>query len=68
MSKFLVERGAKIDAADARGLTAVDAAMGKAGGHGRGQTIDVYKDTAELLVALCKQQSGCDLAAPDGPS
>jgi ankyrin repeat protein len=65
--KFLVERGAKIDAADTRGLTAVDAALGKAGGHGRGQTVEVYKDTADLIVELCKQQSGCDLAMPDGP-
>src|SRR4030095_5448448 len=65
--KFLVERGAKIDAADAKGLTSVDSAMGKAGGHGRGQTVEVYKDTADLLVELCKQQSGCDLAEPDGP-
>jgi ankyrin repeat protein len=66
--RFLVERGAKIDAADAKGLTAVDSALGKAGGHGRGQTTEVYKDTAELLVELCKQQVGCDLSSPDGPS
>jgi ankyrin repeat protein len=65
--KFLDERGAQIDVADARGVTAVDAAMGKAGGHGRGQTIEVYKDTAELLVELCKQRNGCDLAQPDRP-
>ena len=44
--KFLVERGAKIDVADAKGLTPVDAALGKAGGHGRGQTTEVHKDTA----------------------
>jgi ankyrin repeat protein len=64
---FLVERGARIDVADARGLTPVDAAMGKAGGHGRGQTIEVYKDTADLIAEICKQQSDCDLAKPDGP-
>jgi ankyrin repeat protein len=65
--KFLVERGAAIDVADARGLTPVDAALGKAGGHGRGQTVEVYQDTATLLVELCKERGGCDLAAPDGP-
>jgi uncharacterized protein len=65
--KFLVQHGAKIDAADARGLTAVDAALGKAGGHGRGQAIEVYKDTADLIVELCKQQSDCDLTKPDPP-
>jgi ankyrin repeat protein len=65
--KFLVERGAQIDAGDTHGLTAVDAAMGKAGGHGRGQAIEVYKDTADIIVELCKQKSGCDLAKPNGP-
>jgi len=64
---FLTEHGAAIDVADGRGLTPVDAALGKAGGHGRGQTIEVYKDTADLLVELCKQTTGCDLAAPDKP-
>jgi len=64
--KFLVERGAKIDVADAQGLTPVDAALGKAGGHGRGQTTEVHQDTADSLVALCGQQKDCDLAAPDG--
>jgi ankyrin repeat protein len=66
--KFLVERGAKIDVADAQGLTPVDAALGKAGGHGRGQTTEVHQDTADSLVALCGQQKDCDLAAPDGPA
>jgi len=66
--KLLVERGAKVDVADAKGLTPVDAAMGKAGGHGRGQTAEVHEDTAELLAELCKQQKDCDLAAPHGPT
>jgi ankyrin repeat protein len=65
--KFLVERGAQIDVADAHGLTPVDAALGKAGGHGRGQTTEVYKDTAELIGELCKQRSGCNLAKAAGP-
>src|SRR5205814_10409847 len=68
VAKFLVDRGARIDVADAEGLTPVEAALGKAGGHGRGQTTEVYEDTAEALVALCKQQKECDLAAPAGPA
>jgi len=64
-----ISRGARaaIDTADARGLTPVDAALGKAGGHGRGQTIEVYRSTADLLGELCAKQAGCDLAKPDGP-
>ena len=67
--KFLVERGAKIDAADTRRASRPSTRpWASAGGHGRGPTTEVYKDTAELLVELCKQQPGCDLASPDGPS
>jgi len=68
VAKFLVERGAKIDVADAKGLTPVDAALGKAGGHGRGQTTEVHQDTADTLVDLCKQQKDCDLTEPDRPA
>jgi ankyrin repeat protein len=62
---FLVARGAKIGVAEAAGLTPVDAAMGRAGGHGRGSTIEVYEDTAARLTALCREQAGCDLARPE---
>ena len=62
---FLVKRGAKIDIADANGLTPIDAARGRAGGHGRGSTIEVYDDTAALLNQLCQQQTDCDLSRPD---
>ena len=62
---YLVTRGAKIDVADPTGLTPVDAAMGRAGGHGRGSTIEVYDKTAARLTELCKQQTGCDLTNPD---
>ena len=62
---FLVARGAKIDVADPTGLTPVDAALGRAGGHGRGSTIEVYDDTAARLMELCRQQAGCDLSKPD---
>jgi ankyrin repeat protein len=62
---YLVTRGAKIDVADPTGLTPVDAAMGKAGGHGRGSTIEVYDKTAARLTELCRQKTGCDLANPE---
>jgi uncharacterized protein len=65
---YLVERGAKIDVAERAGLTPVDAAMGRAGGHGRGSTIEVFEDTAARLRELCEQQDGCDLSQPDGVS
>lgn len=63
--EYLVDRGAKIDAAERGGLTPVDAALGKAGGHGRGSTIEVYEDTAARLRELCEQRDGCDLSQPD---
>ncbi|WP_428099893.1 ankyrin repeat domain-containing protein [Candidatus Rariloculus sp.] len=59
--EFLVDRGAKIDARDAEGRTAVDAALGRAGGHERGSSIVVFEDTAKLLVALCSAQPDCEL-------
>ena len=53
MVTFLVARGANLDAKDNRGLTAVDSAMGKAGGNSRGGArIDVHEDTAALLKKL----------------
>ena len=61
----LVARGARIDIADADGLTPIDAALGRAGGHGRGSTIEIFEDTAELLERLCQQHADCDLAAPE---
>ena len=61
---FLAEHGAKIDATDAEGRTAVDAAMGRAGGHERGASIQVFKDTAELLHKLCGEQPDCALPTP----
>jgi ankyrin repeat protein len=50
--EYLLSKGADINAADSRGFTAVDYAMGRAGGNSRGgQRIDVHKDTADLLIA-----------------
>jgi len=65
---FLVQRGAKIDVAERGGMTPVDAALGKAGGHSRGSTIEVFEDTAARLRELCAQQADCDLTKPDGAS
>ena len=49
---YLLKKGAEINLADSRGYTAVDYAMGRAGGNSRGgQRIDVHKDTADLLMS-----------------
>ena len=61
---YLIAHGARIDVADPSGLTPLDAALGRAGGHGRGATIEVFEDTAMLLAELCRQQLDCNLAAP----
>jgi ankyrin repeat protein len=65
---YLVEHGAKIDLADTEGRTPVDAALGRAGGHERGSSVQVFDDTAELLRTLCAAQADCDLAAPQRPA
>ncbi len=62
---YLVMRGAKIGVADTTGLTPIDAAMGRAGGHGRGSTIEVYESTAKRIEELCALQTGCDLSSPE---
>jgi uncharacterized protein len=50
--EFLLAKGADINLKDGRGFTAVDYAMGRAGGNSRGgQRIDVHKETADLLMA-----------------
>ena len=65
--EFLVRNGAQIDVKDSEGRTAVDAALGRAGGHERGSSIQVFKDTAELLERLCGQAADCSLpSAPSG--
>jgi ankyrin repeat protein len=56
--KFLVAKGAKLDAKDSRGFTPVDSALGKAGGNSRGgQRVDVHQDTADLLKQLIAEKS-----------
>jgi ankyrin repeat protein len=50
--QHLLEKGADINETDSRGFTAVDYAMGRAGGNSRGgQRIDVHKETGDLLIA-----------------
>ncbi|HEY6347464.1 MAG TPA: ankyrin repeat domain-containing protein [Bryobacteraceae bacterium] len=50
--EYLLSKGANINLTDGRGFTAVDYAMGRAGGNSRGgQRIDVHKETADLLTA-----------------
>jgi uncharacterized protein len=50
--EYLLGKGAEINLADSRGYTAVDYAMGRAGGNSRGgQRIDVHTDTADLLMS-----------------
>jgi ankyrin repeat protein len=50
--EYLLQKGADINLADSRGFTALDYAMGRAGGNSRGgQRIDVHKDTGDLLIA-----------------
>ena len=62
--KFLAGHGAKLDAQDSQGRTAVDAALGRAGGHERGASIKVFKETADTLLKLCGEREGCKIAAP----
>ncbi len=51
--KYLIDHGADINATDAKGMTVVDAAMGRAGGNSRGgQRIDVHEETAAYLIKL----------------
>jgi len=60
--KFLVERGAKLDAKDKFGRTPLDVANGVPGGAGRGrggapgEPPPVYKETAALLKELASSR------------
>jgi ankyrin repeat protein len=59
--QFLVAHGAKIDVVDQANRTALDAALGRIGGHDRGSSIMIFKETADLLERLCRSQSGCNV-------
>jgi len=50
--EHLLAKGADINLADNRGFTALDYAMGRAGGNSRGgQRIDVHKETGDLIAS-----------------
>jgi hypothetical protein len=69
----LQQAGADINLKDSRGFTAVDYAMGRAGGNSRGgQRIDVHKETGDLLIAKggvagTPTQPGARPRGPAGP-
>ncbi|HWF09524.1 MAG TPA: ankyrin repeat domain-containing protein [Bryobacteraceae bacterium] len=64
--QHLLEKGADINEADSRGFTAVDYAMGRAGGNSRGgQRIDVHKETGDLLIAK-GGKAGTPIPQPGG--
>jgi ankyrin repeat protein len=48
VAAFLIEKGADVNLADSRGLTALDYAMGRGANNGRGE---VRKETADLIVS-----------------
>ena len=53
--KYLAAHGARLDVKDARGMTVIDAALGRAGTIARGNSrVDVREDTAALLRSLAK--------------
>jgi uncharacterized protein len=55
--KCLVANNADMRAKDAKGMTPIDSAMGRAGGHGRGgQTIKVHEATAALIQELMSKE------------
>jgi ankyrin repeat protein len=50
--EYLLRKGADINLKDSRGFTALDYAMGRAGGNSRGgQRIDVHQETGDLLIS-----------------
>jgi ankyrin repeat protein len=62
--QFLADRGANLNAPDNRGLTALDAALGRVAG-GRGGPAPVMKEAAALLEKL-GARPGTPVAAPTG--
>jgi uncharacterized protein len=61
--RCLASHHANLQAKDARGMTPVDAAMGRAVAHSRG-TPDVYPETANLLKQLISSQLTTSTAGP----
>jgi ankyrin repeat protein len=65
--RFLVDRGARIDLADASGRTPYDTAV-TGGQRGRGDTAVAEGAMVTLLRELCVQQAGCDIDALATPA
>jgi ankyrin repeat protein len=63
--KCLAAHHANLDAKDAKGMTPIDSAMGRAGGHGRGgQSVEVHEATATLLKQLMASNTTASNAGP----
>lgn len=64
--EYLLSKGANINLPDNRGFTALDYAMGRAGGNSRGgQRIDIHKETGDLLISK-GGIAGTPVAQPGG--
>ena len=48
MIAFLIEKGADVNLADSRGMTALDYAMGRGAANGRGE---VRKEAADMIAS-----------------
>jgi ankyrin len=59
---YLINKGADVNAADSRGLTALDYAMGRGAANGRG---DVRQETADLIISK-GGKAGTPVAQPGG--
>ncbi len=59
---YLIDKGADVNAADSRGLTALDYAMGRGAANGRG---DIRQDTADLIASK-GGKAGTPVAQPGG--
>jgi hypothetical protein len=63
--KSLAAHHANLYAKDAKGMTPIDSAMGRAGGHGRGgQSVEVHEATATLLKQLIASNTTASNAGP----
>jgi ankyrin repeat protein len=63
--KDLVTHHANLLAKDLKGMTPLDSAMGRAGGHGRGgQSVEVHEETANLLKQLMAGNATASTSAP----
>jgi hypothetical protein len=57
---FLANNGAALDVKDANDKTPIDAALGRAGGQGRGASAVNFPETAALLEKLMAEKGAGD--------